>query len=126
MLPERHNIIGKTGKRTALDGRYADAAIALLMEKMDVVGRPYKEYQVKIFGGGNMFPETYRSKILDIGTQNVQAAQRLVKHHGFTCVASHLGGIGSLTVVFEVWSGDVWIKRGSLLSAVEPWEINGN
>ncbi len=106
MLPERRDT-----NRTILDGRYADGAIALLLEKMDVIGAPYKEYQVKLFGGGNMFPEAPENKILDIGTQNVQAARQLIKQHGFKCVSSHLGGSGSRTVIFEVWSGDVWMKH---------------
>ncbi len=106
MLPERHDI-----NEAALDGRYADEAVALLLKKMDVIGLPYKEYQVKLFGGGNMFPESPKNKMLDIGTKNVQAARKLLKQHGFTCVASHLGGTGSRTVIFEVWSGDVWIKH---------------
>ncbi|MDD5229452.1 MAG: chemotaxis protein CheD [Methylococcales bacterium] len=110
MLPERRNV-GGVNEWIALDGRYADAAIALLLEKMDIIGVPYGEYQVKLFGGGNMFPEIPGNKMLDIGTRNIHAARKLVKKHGFNCIASHLGGTGSRTVIFELWSGDVWIKH---------------
>lgn len=106
MLPERRDV-----SKTALDGRYADGAIALLLEKMNVIGSPYKEYQVKLFGGGNMFPEAPGNKMSDIGAKNVKVARQFVKQHGFKCVASHLGGTGSRTVIFEVWSGNVWMKH---------------
>lgn len=106
MLPKRPDI-----SETAPDGRYADGAISLLLKKMDTIGIPHKEYQVKLFGGGNMFPDMPENNQSDIGTQNVKAARRLMRQHGFTSVASHLGGTGSRTVIFEIWSGDVWIKH---------------
>jgi chemotaxis protein CheD len=106
MLPECRDT-----NKTTLDGRYADEAVALLLEKMDVIGATHKEYQVKLFGGSNMFPDAPESETPDIGTKNVKAARRLITQHGFSCVASHLGGTGSRTVIFEVWSGDVWIKH---------------
>lgn len=110
MLPKRRETVS-INQSTALDGRYADAAFALLLAKMDSIGSPYKEYQVKLFGGGNMFPETPENGTLDIGTQNVQAAWQLVKKNGLNCVASQLGGTGSRTVIFEIGSGDVWVKH---------------
>lgn len=108
----------------APDGRYADEAIALLLKKMDIVGAPYKEYQVKLLGGGNMFPNMHQNNVSRIGDLNVQAARRLGKQHGFTCVAEHLGGIGYRSVCFEVWSGEVWVKHSRVLSLAAYELIN--
>ncbi|TAN69645.1 MAG: chemotaxis protein CheD [Methylobacter sp.] len=112
LLPERAG----TGGRSVPDGRYADEAIVLLLKKMDVVGASYKEYQVKLFGGGNMFPEMPKKNSQSlIGIKNVHAAQRLTKQYGFTCVAEHLGGVGYRRVMFDVWSGEVWVKHTHVL-----------
>ncbi|TAN66697.1 MAG: chemotaxis protein CheD [Methylobacter sp.] len=118
MLPKRGTTFKfKAGHWPEPDGHYADEAIALLLTEIDAVGAPHKEYQVKLFGGGNMFPETHRDMITPIGIQNVQAARRLAKQHGFTSVSEHLGDIGHRNVIFEVWSGDVWIKHSQVLPA---------
>ncbi len=59
-----------------------------------------------------------------IGDLNVQAARRLVKQYGFSCVAEHLGDIGHRNVVFEVWSGEVWVKHSQVLSITEQGVMN--
>ncbi|MCF7967203.1 chemotaxis protein CheD [Methylobacter sp. Wu8] len=123
MLPKRGSE-RRIGDRPVPDGRYADEAIALLMKKIDAVGAPYKEYQVKLFGGGNMFPERHKNRMPEIGIQNVQAARRLAKQHGFACVSEHLGDIGYRNVIFEVWSGDVWVKHSNVMSNIEHDPIN--
>ncbi len=119
MLPERGN-----SECSTPDGRYADAAVAMLLLNIDNIGVPYKEYQVKLFGGSSMFPKAYKNKIPQIHVQNVQAARRLIKQHGFRCVAENLGGFGSRNIIFEVWSGDVWVKHRNMLSVVDPVPVH--
>lgn len=103
--PERRDI-----SAPASDGRYADEAIAMLLKEINAVGVPYREYQVKLFGGGNMFPG--RTNVENhVGIKNVEAAHKLVAKHGFNCVAKQLGGEGHRNVIFDVWSGDVWVKH---------------
>ena len=113
MLPTR-GFKHRVDNNLVLDGRYADEAIALLLTQIDKVGAPHKEYQVKLFGGGDMFPQAHNNRMSRIGCQNVQAAYQLSKQHGFTCVSEHLGGTGHRDVIFEVWSGDVWIKHNHI------------
>lgn len=108
MLPESGRAYST---RTPSDGRYADRAVAMLLEEMETVGAPHKEYQVKLFGGGNMFPDVGNNKVTRLGAKNVQAARRLVQQHGFDCVAEHLGDSGHRKVIFEVWSGEVWVRH---------------
>jgi len=123
MLPERGSE-RRNGDWPAPDGRYADEAVAMMLKKMDAVGVCHKEYQVKLFGGGNMFPQTKQDASSQIGRQNVQTARQLVEHYGFTCVAEHLGGIGHRNVIFEVWSGEVWVKHIDALTVAEHGVIN--
>lgn len=99
------------------DGRYADEAIALLMREIDAAGASHREYQVKLFGGGNMFPETRKASDGHVGQRNVDTARMLVKKHGFQCVAEHMGGIGHRNIIFDVWNGDVWVRHSEIKRA---------
>lgn len=114
MLPSRDNE-RRSGGGPRPDGRYADEAVILLMKEIDAVGASHKEYQVKLFGGGNMFPETRKQSDGHVGQRNVETARRLVKKHGFVCVAEHLGGIGHRNVIFDVWNGDVWVRQRDIV-----------
>lgn len=109
MLPNRK--LERRGTRTdGLDGRYADEAIALLVKEIDAIGTPHREFEVKMFGGGNMFPG--RKPSTDhVGMKNAETARDLVKKHNFRCIAEHLGGDGHRNVIFDVWSGHVWMKH---------------
>jgi chemotaxis protein CheD len=118
LLPERNNEY-RGIDRPETNGRYADAAVNLLLEEIDAVGASHKEYQVKLFGGGSMFPGADKSRTPLLGIQNVQAARRLVQQHGFTCVAEHMGDIGHRNIIFEVWSGEVWVKHTQALPLPE-------
>lgn len=119
MLPQR-GCERRTGKWPVPNGRFADEAMALLLKSMDALGAPHRDYQVKLFGGGNMFPHVQDNMALPIGLQNVQAARRLVQKHGFACVAEHLGGIGHRHIIFEVWSGEVWVKHTDVSPLAGP------
>jgi chemotaxis protein CheD len=114
MLPKR-GLDHRIDDLLVPNGRYADEAIALLLKKIDAIGAPHKEYQVKLFGGGNMFPGNFENRMPHIGFQNVQAARQLVNQYGFTCMAEHLGDVGHRNVIFEVWSGEVWVKHSPIL-----------
>lgn len=108
MLPERGR-----GKITHLDGRYADEAVLLLLkEAMRKQTNPY-DYEVKIFGGGNMFARTRRRSLgeLNVADRNVIAGQELLQRHGFLPAAEHLGGDGHRHIIFDISTGDVWMRR---------------
>lgn len=109
MLPNRTQERREVSERE-LDGRYADEAIEMLTREVDRIGVPHREFIVKLFGGGNMFPES-RNRVSHVGLKNVEVARSLVARHGFNCVAEHLGGDGHRNVIFDIWSGNVWVKH---------------
>lgn len=109
MLPNRSSEQRKTSV-LALDGRYADEAIEMFIREINAIGAPHRDYKVKLFGGGNMFPDS-TSPVSHVGIKNVETARRLVTRYGFNCVAEHLGGYGHRNVIFDVWNGDVWVKH---------------
>lgn len=109
-----HYILPNRSKthRQYLDGRYAEDAVQLFMNKIHATNTYPRDYQVKIFGGGNMFPQhKRRGKCADVPCQNVLAARELVKRYNLNLVGEHLGGAGHRQVFFDIWNGHVWMRR---------------
>ena len=106
MLPKH-----PAGKRGALDGRYADEALELMLQEIRKVGTWPNEYQVKLFGGGHMFSAHQAVSEDHVGAKNVEMARILMKRHGFSSCAEHLGGVGHRNIFFDIWSGHVWVRH---------------
>jgi chemotaxis protein CheD len=107
MLPMRHG----NHRRTGLDGRYADDAIALFMRELENTGSRPADYEVKMFGGGDQF--TVRAPVapIHVSDGNIDVGRHLLKQNGFKVKAEHLGGTGHRNVIFDVWSGQAWIQH---------------
>jgi chemotaxis protein CheD len=111
MLPRRG--MGETAFAAA-EGNYADEVMEMFLRELRNAGTQPKDYIVKLFGGGCMFTDTGTlcTDVREVSTRNISAGKALLAEHGFTISAEHSGGYGSREVVFELWSGDVWIRRG--------------
>jgi chemotaxis protein CheD len=122
MLPER-----SAHRRNSPDGKYADEALWLLLREIERSGTALHEYEVKLFGGGNMFPAMRRCGKDHIGRKNADFGKHLLNRHGLRLKASDLGGNGHRTVIFDIWSGHVWVKKFTqgLEAACEDCEIKG-
>jgi chemotaxis protein CheD len=105
LLPERSRKAGE------LDPRYGKEAISMLMEAAARADTDPADYQFKVFGGGNMFPELATGTQHDVGRKNVALALRLLRATGYPVVAQHVGGWGHRNVVLDVWSGDDWLQH---------------
>lgn len=99
------------GKRDALDGRYADEAMELMLREIRNAYTSPAEYQVKLFGGGHMFSAYQPVRGDHVGAKNVEMARILLKRHGFSTHAEHLGGVGHRNVLFDIWNGHVWMRH---------------
>ena len=95
-----------------LDGKYADEAIEMFMQALATRKTHPAEYEVKIFGGGRMFADENGNPAgFDVGSRNVEAADRLLDRYGFrTIKARNVGGRGHRRLLFDLWSGDAWLK----------------
>lgn len=107
LLPRRGR--GETAT-AASEGSYAEGAMQMFLRELRNTGTQPNEYIVKLFGGGSMFDAR------EVSSRNVDAGHDLLARHGFTLSAEHSGGYGSRVLVFELWSGDVWIRRGTALA----------
>lgn len=123
MLPTRS--ARARARHDGLDGRYADDALALFMREVRAVRARPETFEAKLFGGGRMFPVRSRSAkhaaMLDVGQRNIDAARTLVGEHGFRVRASHVAGEGHRNLIFDVGTGEVWVRHDSdTASRVEP------
>ena len=109
MLPER-----AIQNRGMLDGRYANEAVELLCEDVRKIGAPPHEYRLKLFGGGNMFPNIARKGGTHIGEKNVIAARAHIARRGFRMVSEHVEGYGHRHLIFDVWNGTVSLRHSAL------------
>lgn len=105
MLPRR-----STGRHAQLDGKYADEAIVLLEKEARRHGTSLDEYEIKLFGGGNMFPGRYGSDD-SVAQRNIRMAYELMRRFRLNVKAESLGGVGYRSVIFEIATGAVWVRH---------------
>lgn len=106
MLPSRRN------GGNELSGKYGDEAIAMFMREVARHGTQTREYEIKLFGGGNMLESLGRNAPPEnVAERNVLEARRLVAERGLSIKAESVGGVGYRQLVFELWSGDVWVRN---------------
>ena len=111
MLPSRGQSAG-----VALDGRYADEALVLFDREVAKAGSRPGDYQVKVFGGGNMLTRADdSSELMDIAARNIESAYALLARHGYRPAAlAHCGGKGHRKLIFDLWTGHVWLAHRPL------------
>jgi chemotaxis protein CheD len=95
----------------ALDARYGDEALDLMLGELKKQGIAGQQCQGKIFGGGNMFPNQFRSGAMNVGERNGEAALALLRRHNVPILSESLFGIGHRQIVFDVSNGDVWCHQ---------------
>ncbi|MEK7260236.1 MAG: chemotaxis protein CheD [Pseudomonadota bacterium] len=115
-------VAGARANTMGPDGRYGDEAVQLLCEEIERSGCVPAEFEAKLFGGGRMFrqgppkPSAVRRNAAtdSIHDRNIEAGRELMRQHGITVTAEHLGGLGHRQVIFDIWSGHAWMKHTPL------------
>ena len=115
----------KTGE---LNGKYGEDAILMFFQEALRQNTHPKDYVVKIFGGGNMFPkhrahlpcESKPCKDVIDSCRNVSCKNNMIGHamlerEGLDITASHVGGAGHRQIMFDIWSGHVWVKHTEIM-----------
>jgi chemotaxis protein CheD len=128
LLPARPR---DTPADAALPGLFALDVMGLFARALETSGTVAQDYVVKVAGGGNMFPDhvqptgcrdtvcpaARRADCQSIGCKNITIARTLLGGAGFAITSEDVGGHGSRRVLFELRSGDVWVKRGAPMAA---------
>jgi len=102
-----------------LDGRYAEDSILIFLREIKFHNTQIEQYQAKIFGGGNMFPNL-KDRNNAIGQRNLKVAQTLLKQHGIRIQKSHLGGTGYRRIIFNMQTGKVQVCHNPSDRSNEP------
>ncbi|WP_421683094.1 chemotaxis protein CheD [Stutzerimonas urumqiensis] len=105
MLPGRTRRAGQ-----ALDGKYANEALELMIAEARKRGTRAEQYEVKLFGGGDMFPAQGK-QLPSVAGRNINAVRALIEAHGLHIKSESLGGAGYRNVIFDIASGDVWVRH---------------
>ncbi len=98
-------------KEAPPDGRYGDEAVELMLKEIKKAKTKPSDYHMKIFGGANMFSKVIEKGAMNVGEKNVTLAENIAKEHGFQLMASHTRGTEHRSILFDIWSGDVWLKK---------------
>jgi chemotaxis protein CheD len=110
MLPRRPR--RKGWETEPLDGRYAEDAMKLFLREIHRTRTRAAEFQVKLFGGGQMFRAANPlEKRQTIAQANIEFGRAAIAQCGFKLSAENLGGNGHRNVILDVWSGDVWVRQ---------------
>lgn len=110
MLPCREE-----GYDKSQPGRFADAAIGMLVAEMRRRGSEIKNIRAKIFGGANMFPVMIPAgSDLDIGKRNVLAVREELRRYDIEIIAEEVGGHINRTVLFDIGDGSVAVRAACL------------
>lgn len=115
------------GKRVAdrkLDGRYADDVMEMFRREVASCGTSLPEYEAKIFGGGNMIRSEGQNVEDSIGSKNAATAMQLLMQENVNILVAHVGEFGHRRLVFDVETGDVWVRHTES-SGVRRQPLNG-
>jgi chemotaxis protein CheD len=99
---------GALGADGAPDARYGRAAFGRMRQGLLRAGVLLAECDAKIFGGGRMF--ALASPAHDVGANNIALARSMLAEVGLPLLAEHVGGDGYRRLLFDVASGEVWIR----------------
>lgn len=95
----------------ALDGRFGDEALELLVREIKRTGTRTADYEVHLYGGADTMPDQARVKF-NIGERNVEKAWELIDKYGFQLQCVDVGGNEPRNVTIDLSSGEVVLKRG--------------
>lgn len=108
-----HSLLAARGRpaagATALDGRYGDEALQLMLAELACCGVAPDHCEAKIFGGGDMFGA--RSGTANVGQRNGEAARELLHRCGIPVASESLFGEGHRQILFDIASGEVWARQ---------------
>ena len=109
LLPRREDYVRNQQPR----GHYGSDAIAFFVEQARRVGCKPSDFQVKLFGGGQMFDDLPPgANPVDVAGGNVAIGLELLKQNGFRVRAADTGGVRYRKIFLDLSSGDVWVQYG--------------
>jgi chemotaxis protein CheD len=123
LLPRRQRAAAP-GRKDALDARYADEALALMVQGLARHGIDARQCVARLFGGGDMFPNRPEPPVFqrsgDVGRRNGEAARALLQLLQVPVASENLFGIGHRRIEFDIASGEVHSHQFGPIEAAIP------
>ncbi len=88
--------------------KYGDVAIERLLEKMISMGSHKSNLVAKIFGGANQHAHVHKS--MEIGTRNIETAERLLSEYGIKIISKNVGGVQGRKIILDTQTGRVFMN----------------
>lgn len=86
---------------SGLPGKYADQAVACLLQAMPKYGGRRERLKAKLAGGAHMFTHSLQKESGDVGGQNVAAVRKALQAAGVPVVAEDVGGEQGRKAIFH-------------------------
>jgi chemotaxis protein CheD len=114
LLPQRQRRSGD-----ALDGRYGDEAMEVMVDLLLRTGTRPSEYVAHLYGGADTMPEGNGLKF-NVGERNIERGWTLIDHYGFQLDGVDVGEDVPRTVAIDLASGRVDMRRGAGKAPLHP------
>lgn len=107
LLPQRARRSGE-----ALDGRFGDEAVHVMVERLTRLGTQPSEYVAHLYGGADTLPQGTTTKF-NVGERNIEFGWKLIDRYGFQLEGVDVGEDVPRTVSIDLATGVVDMKRGA-------------
>lgn len=105
-----HVVLPSREKETT-NTRFAGCAIEKFVEEIKGFNTVPREYEVKVYGGGNMFPSLVKDDNKLIGLKNIKEVERLLMKTGFHIKFKDVGGSVARKLTLNRLTGGITIEH---------------
>ncbi|HET8719407.1 MAG TPA: chemotaxis protein CheD, partial [Candidatus Nitrosotenuis sp.] len=93
------------------DGKFADVAIQIMVDKLVANGAKTNRLQAKMAGGANVFQNENKKSVFNIGLRNVDSIKSMLTEKKIPLVSEDVGSSSGRFVVFNAKSSELTVKE---------------
>jgi len=105
-----HVVLSDRGKEVT-HTRFASCAIKKFLEYIDKYNSVPSDYEVGVYGGGNMFPSIIKKNNALIGVKNIEEVEKLLLAAGFIIKYKNVGGEVARKLTLNRITGDIILEH---------------
>lgn len=105
MLPSSREVQG-----WQTSSKFADCAIAQLIEKMTRLGSGPRRLQARIAGGARMLTAPGFGDSFNIGQRNIESVRSTLQLHGIPLLSADTGGTRGRTMAMHIGTGRITVR----------------
>lgn len=93
------------------EGKFADIAIKILLEKLIANGAKQNRLRAKMAGGANIFQNENKKTIFNIGLRNVDTIRTILTEKKILVISEDVGSTVGRWITFDVNSSELAVKE---------------